>query len=238
MRDIVLPRDLPDGRAAWDAARALADQAAVAHPTAVGVRVKVHRNRRTLISWRHTAGWYELRVHYAFLDHPADVLAVATQRDAGAWHRLRALPREGREVQLQAAGHVHDLDALYAIEAARIPYPEPVTLRWGRWPNTPPRGSLRLGSCQGGPPATIRIHPVLDHSDVPDWFVSFVVYHELLHLRHPPMQQGSRRLVHPRSFRQAERRHPRYDEATVWEKQAIHGLLLRARRFVAARRSQ
>lgn len=131
---------------------------------------------------------------------------------------------------------MHDLEPLLDQEARRIPLTTPIVLGWGQWPSQPPRRSLRLGSCREGSPPTVRIHPVLDHGDVPEWFVGFIVHHELLHVRHPPLKQGARRVVHPRSFMQAERRHPLYAEATAWEAANIHALLRRARTHVLARR--
>lgn len=75
----------------------------------------------------------------------------------------------------------------------------------------------------------IRIHPVLDHPDVPDWFVAFVLFHEMLHIAIPPEEGGKRRRVHTPRFRAAERQHPDYGRATAWEQQNIRALIARIR---------
>jgi len=59
----------------------------------------------------------------------------------------------------------------------------------------------------------IVINPVLDQWAVPEWFVSFTVYHECLHSRQSPEERP-----HNRTFREALRRHPHYGEALRWEK--------------------
>jgi hypothetical protein len=237
--DVVLCRGLADASAAWDRARHLAERAADAlkQPR---VRIRVHRNRRTLIRWRVQRDAFEIGVHHAFLPHPDDVLAVVLHRDDEAWRRLRALPRDDGAPQLATEGHAHDLQALLgpAVDAIHWPMgpPSDLVLGWGRWPTQPPRRNLRLGSCAAGPPPVVRMHPVLDHADVPDYFVGFVIFHELLHLRFPPLVEGRRRVVHPRSFRMAEQRHPDHARATAWETKHVGAMLARARAHVLGRR--
>lgn len=227
--EVRLPAQIPEARVAHDLAVALGQAARARFPEARAVLVAVHRNRSTLLRWRSAPGRLELHVHQTFLPHPADVLAVVDDRDPDAWLRLKQLDRGGHALpQLRAEGHVHDLDALLALERARLDRPVDTAISWGRFGAAPSR-SLRLGSCLVGPPPLVRVHPVLDHDTVPDWFVGFVVYHELLHLRFPPFVEAGRRVVHPRSFRQAERRHPCYPEATAWEKAEIGALIARAR---------
>jgi len=237
--DVVLCRGLADASGSFDRALALAERAAKAlqQPS---IRIRVHRNRRTLIRWRVLRDAYEIGVHHAFLPHPDDVMAVVLHRDDAAWSRLRALPRGDEGPALATEGHAHDLQALLgpAQDAIRWPEgpPDDLVLGWGRWPTQPPRRNLRLGSCAAGPPPVVRLHPVLDHPDVPDFFVGFVLFHELLHVRFPPLVEGRRRVVHPRSFRVAEQRHPDHGRATAWEVRHVSDLLARARAHVLAKR--
>lgn len=239
MIEVVLPPSLPASRGAWDLAHALGTQALGRWPAVRGARVRVHQNRHTLIKWAREGDQLRLDLHAAFLPFPDDVLAVVASRDALAWERLSALPREGNAPRLEPSGQVYDLGELLPGEQNLVQGlpPEHVHVGWGRWPAKPPRRSLRLGSCQAGPPRVIRVHPVLDHADVPEWFVGFVLFHELLHLRYPPVAQGARRIVHPRSFQAAERRHPRYAEAMRWEESALGKLLRRAAATVRQRRA-
>ena len=75
----------------------------------------------------------------------------------------------------------------------------------------------------------IRIHPAIDDTRVPRYFVEMVVFHEMLHQIHPPAVDGAgRRVVHGAEFRAAERRFPGYWRARAWEKAHLH-LLLRQR---------
>ncbi len=48
---------------------------------------------------------------------------------------------------------------------------------------------------------------------VPLYAIEYLVYHEMLHLRHPVKLRGSRRLVHPAAFREEEKLFPQFKEA-------------------------
>jgi hypothetical protein len=81
------------------------------------------------------------------------------------------------------------------------------------------RTSIRFGSFNSKT-RLIRIHPLLDSPDVPDFFVEFIVYHELLHAVFPPAcQPGRRRSIHTGQFKHRERLFARYDDAVAFERQ-------------------
>jgi len=46
----------------------------------------------------------------------------------------------------------------------------------------------------------IVVSRVFDHPGVPRYAVEYIVYHEMLHLKHPVKLRGSRRCVHPPEF--------------------------------------
>lgn len=59
----------------------------------------------------------------------------------------------------------------------------------------------------------IVLSRILDRPSVPRLAVEYVLYHEMLHLRHPTEHKGSRRCVHTREFKQAEKLFPQLAEA-------------------------
>jgi len=67
---------------------------------------------------------------------------------------------------------------------------------------------------------TIVISRVFDRPGVPRYAVEYIVYHEMLHLRHPVKLRGSRRSVHPPAFQAEEKLFPQLAEA----EQFIKGL--------------
>ena len=60
---------------------------------------------------------------------------------------------------------------------------------------------------------TIVVSRVFDGPRVPQYAIDYLVYHEMLHLRHPVKLRGSRRLVHPAAFREEEKLFPQLAEA-------------------------
>jgi hypothetical protein len=59
---------------------------------------------------------------------------------------------------------------------------------------------------------TIVLSRIFDDPSAPAEVVEYVMYHEMLHLVHPPEHRGSRRVVHTRDFREAEKQFPRLKE--------------------------
>ena len=65
----------------------------------------------------------------------------------------------------------------------------------------------------------IRINEMLDSSFFPFYFVSFVIYHEMLHEVFPAkITKSGRRQIHGRDFREKEKEFFFYSQAKEWEK--------------------
>lgn len=219
----------PDARRAWDAAHALGHAVIARHPDVETCTVWVHADRRAGLRWRlGRSAW--LSLHWALAPHVDGVLEIIGGNRA-AWNELQnVLPSPELPGGGEAKGSVHDLDAVVAEQRKLLPgFEQPVVITWGRFGRAP-RRVLRLGSCEPGDVPVIRIHPVLDHETVPDWFLGFLVYHELLHVVHPPETGGVRRVVHSAVFRRAERAHPDYTRSLEWERRNLQTLLSRCAR--------
>ena len=59
----------------------------------------------------------------------------------------------------------------------------------------------------------IVVSRVFDHPRVPRYAVEYIVYHEMLHLKHPVKLRGSRRCVHSAEFQAEERVFPDLERA-------------------------
>ena len=67
----------------------------------------------------------------------------------------------------------------------------------------------------------IIISRIFDRCEIPRLLVEYIVFHEMLHLRHPVEHAGARRCVHTREFKQAERAFPRLAEARAMLKKLV-----------------
>jgi predicted metal-dependent hydrolase len=59
----------------------------------------------------------------------------------------------------------------------------------------------------------IVVSRVFDHPRVPRYAVEYIVYHEMLHLKHPVKLRGSRRCVHSAEFQAEEKTFPHLADA-------------------------
>jgi predicted metal-dependent hydrolase len=65
---------------------------------------------------------------------------------------------------------------------------------------------------------TIVVSRVFDRADVPRYAIEYLLYHEMLHLKHPVKTKNGRRCVHPRAFQDDERLFPKFAEAKAFLK--------------------
>jgi predicted metal-dependent hydrolase len=65
----------------------------------------------------------------------------------------------------------------------------------------------------------IVVSRVFDHPRVPSYAVEYIVYHEMLHLKHPVKLRGSRRCVHSTEFQAEEKLFPHLGQAKAFLRQ-------------------
>ena len=206
------------------------------------VRLTVHDNRSTMVSFRRNPGEIHYRVHHMFLEAPHEVVralaafagprrgAAARRRDAGRHidayvRRNRARIAVPRADRLLARGRVHDLQAIFdRLNAERFGGEIEARIGWG-----PIRGGRRRRTVKTGvyvqDARIIRIHPTLDRVQVPEFYVAAVVFHEMLHQAVPAREVNGRRIVHGVEFRRHERAYPDHARARAWEDRHLTLLL-------------
>jgi hypothetical protein len=64
----------------------------------------------------------------------------------------------------------------------------------------------------------IVVSRIFDHPSVPRCAVEYIVYHEMLHLKHPVKLRGSRRCVHGKEFQAEEKLFPHLQQAKAFLK--------------------
>jgi hypothetical protein len=65
---------------------------------------------------------------------------------------------------------------------------------------------------------TIVVSRVFDRPSSPRYAIEYLLYHEMLHLKHPVRMRGLRRCVHSREFKAEEARFPQLVEALAYIK--------------------
>ena len=64
----------------------------------------------------------------------------------------------------------------------------------------------------------IVVSRIFDHPQVPRYAVEYILYHEMLHLKHPVKMRGSRRCVHGKEFQAEEKLFPHLHQAKAFLK--------------------
>jgi len=92
---------------------------------------------------------------------------------------------------------------------------------WGRRRKGKPRDQIVFGTIQEDD-RVIRIHPLLDRSFIPRWFLEYVVHHEMCHaVVRDEYDSSGRRIVHHAKFFERERRFRWFRRAKVWEQENL-----------------
>ncbi len=198
------------------------------------IDLKLNENISHFISIRFSDSMRPISasIHKIFLEAPADIietLALYIQKkgqDASLTDRLRnyisaapiAFQRTSKVLQEQARGKKYNL--IYFLNDLNQRFfktPVEASIIWFQ----SPKRNRPLRNCSLGlyfdELKLIKINSGLDSSLVPEYVVSLVVYHEMLHAIYPPkVYPSGKKIIHTPEFREAERRHPHFQEAEAW----------------------
>ena len=126
--------------------------------------------------------------------------------------------RRGYKITTSSRGKVYDLAELFSDLNERYfsgKLERPV-LSWSQ------RKTRRVLGHHDHVHRAIIISSTLDSAAIPRFVVEYVLYHEMLHVKHPARVVSGRTVYHCRAFREEERLFERFDEALKWlEKLAV-----------------
>jgi hypothetical protein len=93
-------------------------------------------------------------------------------------------------------------------------------ITWGKRRRRWYKGKRTLGSYDQSN-NVIRINPLLDQKSVPNYFVGFVVYHEMIHADMGYEKDRKKNLNHTKEFKRREKLYKHYEKAILWEKKHL-----------------
>lgn len=118
----------------------------------------------------------------------------------------------GRKRILTAKGRFYDLDEVF--EALNVRFFHGLlgrpTLTWSE------HHARRMLGHYDAAHNTIVVSRVFDRADTPRCAIEYLLYHEMLHLKHPVRVKAGRRCVHPKAFQEEERLFPELDQAKAY----------------------
>ena len=137
---------------------------------------------------------------------------VASHEIVRKTHLVRQM--RGRKRLRPARGLFYDLDAIFETLNTRFFHGLMARPRMS-WSQTKTRRIL--GHYDPAHNAII-ISRIFDHFAVPAFVVEYIVYHEMLHLKHPVKLRGNRRCVHSAEFQAEEKLFPHMTQANAFLK--------------------
>jgi hypothetical protein len=238
------PRQVRLSRSPEDEADRVAVALALYLPPGKTLELALTNNHYSMISVRRKLDGYRLRLHRMFVGAEARIVralaryVVHNDRRASTLlgeyieehqHIIRQQERRPRHIKLRTAGRHHDLQAIYArLNAELFGGALDARITWGpgggQRDGVRRRRSIKMGSF-AVEDRVIRIHPALDQDSVPEYFVAWIVFHEMLHGKHEVRRANGRRRFHTAEFLAEERTFPDYARACAWEKANLDRLL-------------
>jgi hypothetical protein len=197
------------------------------------LEVKFNQNRSIYLSLLERKwNFARLSVHLCFLEAPTSVLlALATFVIGGqgikkAHSTLRQFIQTEQSKHffepknLNPVGKVYDLRPMYdSVNRHYFNGSLDLNLTWFGKSSRRRRRRVTFGVYQDSL-RLVKIHSLLDDVAIPDYFLSFVLYHEMLHAVVPGYhdEKGHFR-VHGPEFKKREKEFLFYKEAKLWEKE-------------------
>jgi len=203
------------------------------------VAVKFTNNRSTMMSWRREKGTLRIRLHQLFVNAPEPIwISLAhywAHEDPASGGIIDAyisdnLPDYKRESPtVNGVGKHHDLLQLFDALNERFFHNRcRIQITWGKpgrsRTGVRSRKSIQLGAYIDSD-KLIRIHPCLDQRFVPNYYVAWVIFHEMLHEVLGVEQVNGRRQTHPPEFIALEESFPDFERCKEWEKRHLGRLL-------------
>ncbi len=144
----------------------------------------------------------------------ADRYRRYTQSEAVSKQAERIRQTRGRKVLSSPKGHVYDLDEVF--EAVNLRFFHGLlgrpTLTWSA------HVAKRMLGHYDAAHNTIVVSRVFDRPGTPRYAIEYLLYHEMLHLKHPVRVRAGRRCVHGPAFQAEEKLFPELELAREYLK--------------------
>ncbi|MFI5344271.1 MAG: SprT-like domain-containing protein [Chlamydiales bacterium] len=195
------------------------------------LQLKINDNRSTMLSVKWEPDCTKVSLHRMFLQAPQNVMQALTCYLKGEHKILSPSIKAYIEVNLQKLDYSHELDfsklqargKVYNLQAIydklnRMYFGNSLKLHITWF------GKIRKSSCNRitfglyyDPLKLIKINRLLDHKRFPDYFIEYVVYHEMLHYACPTyVDENGQKHIHSKAFKARERKFKSFDLSQQW----------------------
>jgi len=125
--------------------------------------------------------------------------------------------KKPKSIILRPKGTIYDLQKIYSdLNQEYFDAKLDLRISWFGRGETVPKTRITFGSYNPNL-KLIKVNRLLDKEHIPDYFVRFIVYHEMLHNSCPPKRRkkGTHH-IHHSEFKAKEREFPQFKEVTAF----------------------
>ena len=104
-------------------------------------------------------------------------------------------------------------------------------IRWGSYASKTSYQSY-FNDQRGNRQNLITIAGAYNHPEVPEFAITGVIFHEMLHIVYPRYKKNDRNIIHGPEFKRAERRYPFRDKWYNWERENMYRIIRSLKRRI------
>jgi hypothetical protein len=197
----------------------------------IKLRLKINDNRSTMLSVKWEPDCAKVSLHRMFLQAPQNVMQALACYLNGEHKKIAPSIKAYIEYNLQRLDYSHELDRMELQTKGRVYDLEEIFLLLNRKYfdkllrlNITWFGERRRRICKRvtfglyhDPLRLIKVNRLLDHIHFPDYFVAYVIYHEMLHFVCPAyVDENGVKHIHSREFKEREKEFAFFKEAQQW----------------------
>lgn len=199
--------------------------------TGIKLSVKINDNRSTMLSVKWEPDVTKVSLHRMFLDAPQNIMQALGCYLKGEHKKIAPAIRGyieehfrhldySRELdlsKLQTQGNIYNLREIYdRLNREYFNGQSDLHITWYGQVKKKECDRLTFGLFRD-PLRLIKINRMLDHSFFPDYFVGYVVYHEMLHSACPAyVDNKGLTHIHSDFFKEREKKYRFYPESKRW----------------------
>lgn len=198
------------------------------------LKLRINDNRSTMLSVKWEPDQTRVSLHRMFLKAPSNVMeALACYLKGGKNESLPAAIKAFIEHQMQKLDYSHLIKKSELQTIGRHFHLQPIydrvnreyfeselqlQITWFGQLRRCFRSQVNFG-LYSDPLKLVKIHRLLDHPDIPEYFLEYVIYHEMLHSVCPPIiKENGKSSIHTPEFKKREEQHKHFQKAIHWLK--------------------
>lgn len=199
--------------------------------TGIKLQLRINNNRSTMLSVKWAPGCTKVSLHRMFLNAPRNIMEALACYLRGEHKSLSPSIKAYIEDNLQkldysyqldlnklnTKGKVYDLQALYDdINEEYFGGRLKLHITWFGKPSRSSSNRITFGLYHD-PLRLIKINRLLDQKHIPEYFISYIIYHEILHFICPTyVDERGIKQIHSKEFKEEEKKFHYYHLAQKW----------------------